>query len=165
MKKMMLILIAVLLLSGCSGTKEKAACTISQGNNTVTITEGRDISSGTDGQMIRLKQTIQIDSQEEDVLVIYREFYEKELQGFASDEKVKTSVTETETGFLVTIEFDVKNMTPSSRDHMMELLETETLDADLLLNQMKESGFTCGDEDAEEELNQNEEIKDEAESK
>ncbi|MBQ4343264.1 MAG: hypothetical protein IJC38_05195, partial [Erysipelotrichaceae bacterium] len=96
MKKLVMMLAVLLIVSGCSVAKEKAACTLTGGNNTVTITEGRDIASDKEGQILHVKQTFQIDSEEADVLVIYREYYEKELAAFAADEKMKTSLTETE---------------------------------------------------------------------
>ena len=147
MKKIMLGCLAVLMLCGCSTAKEKAACTLVSGNNTVTITEGRDIASDKDNQIVSVKQTFQIDSTEADVLLIYKEHYEKQLNEYAADEKVKTSIVETETGLLVTLEFDVKNISPSSKDGLMELLDVVSLDAEALLAQMKEKGFKCGDEE------------------
>ncbi len=146
MRKIM-ILSLVLLLCGCSAAKEKAACTLVQGNQTVTITEGRDISSDKDGQIVHMKLTYQVDTIEPDVLVIYREYYEKELSEYAADEKMKTSIVDTETGFLVTLEFDVKNISASSKDNMLNLLDADSLSAETVLNQMKEAGFKCGDEE------------------
>lgn len=165
MKKLVMMLAVLCILSGCSGAKEKAACTVTGGNNTVTIVEGRDISSDKDGQIVHVKQTFQIDSQEPDVLVIYREYYEKELAAFAADEKMKTSIVETETGLLVTFEFDVKAISPSSNDKMLKMLDAQSLNAEELLNQMKEAGFTCGDEEAEPSPSAETDEKKEAESK
>lgn len=147
MKKIMLGCLVLLMLCGCSAAKEKAACTLVSGNNTVTMTEGRDVASDKDGQIVSLKQTLQIDSAEPDVLVIYKEYYEKQLSEYASDEKMKTSIVDTETGILVTLEFDVKNISPSSKDAMMETMEIVSLDAEALLTQMKDAGFKCGDEE------------------
>ena len=147
MKKMMVFLSLMLVLCACSAAKEKAACTLVKGNQTVAITEGRDISSDKDGQILQLKLTYQVDTAEPDVLVIYREYYEKELLEYAADEKMKTSIVDTETGFLVTLEFDVKNISASSKDNMLKLLEADSLSAETLLNQMKEAGFKCGDEE------------------
>lgn len=147
MNKLVMMLAVLLVISGCSAAKEKAACTLTGGNNTVAITEGRDIASDKDGQILHVKQTFQIDSEEADVLVIYREYYEKELAAFAADEKMKTSLTETETGFLVTFEFDVKNISASSSDKMLKMLDAQSLNAEQLLNQMKEDGFKCGEEE------------------
>ncbi|MBQ4342848.1 MAG: hypothetical protein IJC38_03055, partial [Erysipelotrichaceae bacterium] len=98
-------------------------------------------------QILHVKQTFQIDSEEADVLVIYREYYEKELAAFAADEKMKTSLTETETGLLVTFEFDVKNISASSSDKMLKMLDAQSLNSEQLLNQMKEDGLKCGDEE------------------
>ena len=89
-----------------------------------------------DNQIVSVKQTFQIDSTEADVLLIYKEHYEKQLSEYAADEKVKTSIVETETGLLVTLEFDVKNISPSSKDGLMELLDVVSLDAEALLAQM-----------------------------
>ena len=149
MKKIMLGCLALMMLCGCSAAKEKAACSLVSGNNTVTITEGRDVGSDKNGQIISLKQTYQIDSTEADVLVIYKEYYEKQLAEYAADEKMKTSIVDTETGILVTLEFDVKNISPSSKDAMMELLDVVSLEAEALLNQMKDAGFKCGDEETD----------------
>lgn len=160
MKKYMLMLAVVLLMSGCTSAKAKAACTLSTGNNTVTITEGRDINSDKDGQITSLKQTLAIDSEEADVLLIYKEYYEKQLSSYAADEKVKSSMTETETGLLITLEFDVKNISAASKDKLMELLDSNTLEAESVLSLMKEQGFKCGDE---EEPESNEDEKKEAE--
>ena len=155
MKKIMLGCLVLLMLCGCSAAKEKAACTLVSGNNTVTITEGRDVASDKDGQVISLKQTLQIDSTEADVLVIYKEYYEKQLAEYAADEKMKTSIVDTETGILITLEFDVKNISPSSKDAMMELLDIVSLDAEALLAQMKDAGFKCGGEEADSSTDEN----------
>ena len=69
------------------------------------------------------------------------------LAAFAADEKMKTSLTETETGLLVTFEFDVKNISASSSDKMLQMLDAQSLNAEQLLNQMKEDGFKCGEEE------------------
>lgn len=163
MKKIMTGLLVLVLLSGCSAAKTKAACSLVSGNNTVTITEGRDLASDKDGQIISFKQTIQIDSEEADVLVIYKEYYEKQLNEYAADENMKTSITETETGLLVTLEFDVKNISASSKDSMMKILDSETLNGEAVLTQMKDTGFVCGDEASTEETENTE--NNEAESK
>ncbi|MBP3398685.1 MAG: hypothetical protein J6K75_02890 [Erysipelotrichaceae bacterium] len=163
MKKMMLILAVLMLLSGCSAAKEKAACSLSTGNNTVTITEGRDLSSDKDGQIISMKQTLQIDSEEPDVLVIYKEYYEKQLSEYAADEKMKVSLEDTETGLLITLEFDVKNISASSKENMLEILETEGLDIESVLSVMKEKGFKCGDEEEPKESETTEDENKEAE--
>ena len=159
MKKIMLGCLALLMLCGCSIAKEKAACTLVSGNNTVTITEGRDIASDKDNQIVSVKQTFQIDSTEPDVLLIYKEHYEKQLGEYAADEKVKTSIVEIETGLLITLEFDVKNISPSSKDGLMELLDVASLDAEALLAQMKEKGFKCGDEEEPTETEETDENK------
>ena len=155
MKKIMLGCLALLILCGCSTAKEKAACSLVSGNNTVTITEGRDVASDKNGQIISLKQTVKIDSTEADVLVIYKEYYEKQLAEYEADEKMKTSIADTETGILVTLEFDVKNISPSSKDAMMELLDVVSLDAEALLAQMKDAGFKCGDEETDSTTEEN----------
>ncbi len=165
MKKLVMMLAVLLILSGCTSGNEKAACTLTGGNNTVTIVEGRDISSDKDGQIVHVKQTFQIDSEEADVLVIYREYYEKELAAFAADEKMKTSLTDTETGLLVTFEYDVKNISPSSSDKMLKMLVAQSLNAEELLYKMKEAGYVCGDEEAEPSSSEEPEEKKDAESK
>ena len=86
---------------------------------------------------------------------LLKEYYEKQLAEYAADEKMKTSIVDTETGILITLEFDVKNISPSSKDAMMELLDIVSLDAEALLAQMKDAGFKCGDEEADSSTDEN----------
>lgn len=145
MKKILLIFTLILILAGCTSKTETGGCTLEMKNNTLTSVETRDFEYNKDSQVTKIVYKVNITSEEADVVRIYKEFYNKIVNHYESDESVTKSITDTKTGFEMNIVFDMSKVSESSKKKIAELNLTDSLLIDDIIKELEDVGFICGE--------------------